>query len=217
MNMTSRIRQWWKLGRHIALLSLVSTAALAVGFRASAAEPNASGDAIFNGRDLTGWQAEGHAVWEVTDGLLVGRQDEQNRPGDLLTKEEFKNFELTVVYRMVWPGNSGVWYRYQSADKAFQADILEYKNPLAYSGSLYCTGKMFLARNTDPKLEKHDGWNTLVIRAEGDHQQITLNGKLVADVHDDTTDHGRIGFQVHPGKEFAKMRIIVKSARIKRL
>lgn len=172
---------------------------------------------LFNGRDLTGWQAEGNAVWEVKDGLLIGKQDEKNRPGDLLTTAEYKNFELTVVYRMVWPGNSGVWYRYQSADKAFQADILEYKNPLAYSGSLYCTGKMFLASNTDPKLEKHDGWNTLVIRAEGDHQQITLNGKLVADVHDDTSDHGHIGFQVHPGKEFAKMQIVVKSARIKRL
>ncbi len=182
-----------------------------------AAEDAAGAISLFNGRDLTGWQVEGTAVWEVKDGFLIGKQDEKNRPGDLLTKDEFKNFELTVVYRMLWPGNSGVWYRYQSAKKAFQADILEYKNPLAYSGSLYCTGKMFLARNTDPKLEKHDGWNTLVIRAEGDHQQITLNSKLVADVHDDTSDHGRIGFQVHPGKEFAKMQIIVKSARIKRL
>lgn len=210
-------RQWSTLVRRIALPSLVCIAALVWAFCAIAAEPNAEGDAFFNARDLTGWRAEGHAVWEVKEGLLIGRQDEKNRPGDLLTKEEFKNFELTVVYRMVWPGNSGVWYRYQSADRAFQADILEYKNPVAYSGSLYCTGKMFLARNTDPKLEKRDGWNTLVIRAKGDHQQITLNGKLVADVHDDTSDHGRIGFQVHPGKEFAKMRIIVKSVRIKRL
>lgn len=206
-----------RLGYSQALL-LAICLVIGVSHSQCAAADEANGtSSLFNGRDLTGWQAEGHAVWEVKDGLLIGKQDEQNRPGDLLTKEEFKNFELTVVYRMVWPGNSGVWYRYQSADKAFQADILEYKNPLAYSGSLYCTGKMFLARNTDPKLEKHDGWNTLVIRSEGDHQQITLNGKLVADVHDGTSDHGRIGFQVHPGKEFAKMQIIVKSARIKRL
>lgn len=205
------------LVRRIALAGLACITALAWAICIRAAEPDQDGTTLFNGRDLTGWQTEGNAVWEVKNGLLVGKQDDKNRPGDLLTTEGFKNFELTVVYRMVWPGNSGVWYRYQSADKAFQADILEYKSPLAYSGSLYCTGKMFLARNTDPKLEKHDGWNTLIIRAEGDHQQITLNGKLVADVHDDTSDHGRIGFQVHPGKEFAKMQIVVKSARIKRL
>lgn len=211
------LRQRLKSVWAVAKTSLFCAIAFALAISGSAAETNSECTTLFNGRDLTGWQAEGNAVWEVKDGLLVGKQDEKNRPGDLLTKDEFKNFELTVVYRMVWPGNSGVWYRYQSADKAFQADILEYKNPLAYSGSLYCTGKMFIARNTDPKLEKHDGWNTLAIRAEGDHQQITLNGKLVADVHDDTSDHGRIGFQVHPGKEFAKMQIIVKSARIKRL
>ena len=182
-----------------------------------AAEPKAERESLYNGRDLAGWQTEGNAVWEVKEGLLIGRQGKNNEPGDLLTKAEFTNFELTVVYRMQWPGNSGVWYRYQSAKQAFQADILEYKKPVAYSGSLYCTGKMFLARNLDPKLERRDDWNTLVVRVEGDHHQVTLNGTKVADVHDATSDHGRIGFQIHPGKEFAGMQITIKQARLRPL
>jgi hypothetical protein len=38
--------------------------------------------------------------------------------------------------------------------------------------------------------------------------------KKVADVHDDTTDTGKIGFQVHPGDEFKNMKIIVRSIAI---
>ena len=105
-----------------------------------AADPEAPVQKLFNGKDLTGWKAEGQAVWEVKDGLLIGRQGAGNTPGDLFTTGSYDDFELTVTYRVVWPANSGVWYRYQSGEKTFQADILEYQNPLALSGSLYRPG-----------------------------------------------------------------------------
>jgi hypothetical protein len=194
---------------------LIFWTVIAIGGPVVGAEPAADEQLLFNGQDLSGWQAEGNAVWEVKDGLLIGRQGVENQPGDLLSKEEFADFELTVVFRMEWPGNSGVWYRYQSADKAYQADILEYQDPVAFSGSLYCTGKMFLARNTDPKLVRHDDWNTLVIRAEGDRHLVEINGASVADVRDAMCERGRIGFQVHAGREFGDMRILVKEVRIR--
>ena len=189
---------------------------LAIG-NALAETPAENPIALFNGQDLTGWHTEGNSHWEVQQGVLVGRQGPNNAPGDLLTDAEFDNFELTVVFKMHWPGNSGVWYRYQSANQAFQADILEYKEPFALTGSLYCTGKMFIARNTDAKLVRRDDWNTLVIRAVGDRQVITLNGTQVADVRDTTSDHGRIGFQIHAGREFEPMRIFIQSAKLRQL
>ncbi len=172
---------------------------------------------LFNGKDLTGWQAEGNARWVVENGLLVGTQGANNAPGDLFTTESFRDFEASVTYRTEWPCNSGVWFRYQTPDKAYQADILEYKNPEAYSGTLYCPGKLFLAINKDKTLVNRDGWNTIKIRAEGDHLQIWLNDRQVADVHDATTDSGRIGFQVHPGAEFGPMKIVVREVLLKRL
>ncbi|MGI9427637.1 MAG: 3-keto-disaccharide hydrolase [Bythopirellula sp.] len=172
---------------------------------------------LFNGKDLTGWKAEGDARWEVTDGLLIGRQGPDDAPGDLFTKAEFENFELTVIYRVVWPANTGIWYRYQSPKKAYQADILEYKKPIAYSGTLYCPGKMFLAINDDEELIDKKGWNTMVIRAEGDRHRIRLNGTQVADIRDGVTKSGRIGFQIHAGSQFADMRIVVKEVRIRKL
>ena len=173
--------------------------------------------ALFNGKDLTGWKAEGGAKWTVVDGQLVGTQGDKNAPGDLFTTASYKNFDLTVVWKAVWPCNSGVWFRYQGPDKAYQADILEWKDPVCWSGTFYCPGKMFLAMNKDEKLVKRDDWNTIRVRTEGKHTQIWLNGTQTADVNDDTTDSGKIGFQVHPGAEFGPMKIIIKDIRIKPL
>ena len=172
---------------------------------------------LFDGNDLTGWEAEGGARWVVEDGLLIGTQGENNAPGDLFTTAGYDDFHLTVTWRAEWPCNSGVWFRYQGPDKAYQADILEYTNPECYSGTLYCPGKMFLAMNTDKTLVNRDDWNTLEIRCEGDHTQIWLNRRQVADVHDDTTAVGKIGFQIHAGQEFEPMKIVVREALLREL
>lgn len=172
---------------------------------------------LFNGTDLTGWETSGQAKWVVQDGLLVGTQGQDYAPGDLFTAADFDDFLVTVTYRVEWPCNSGLWFRYQSPEIAYQADILEYKNPECYSGTLYCPGKMFLAMNTDKTLVNREGWNTLKVRAEGDHLQMWLNGRQVADVTDDTSASGKIGFQVHPGDEFGPMKIIVRQVLLEKL
>lgn len=172
---------------------------------------------LFNGKDLSGWRAEGKAVWKVEQGCLVGVQGPDGAAGDLFTEQEYSDFELRVTYKVQWPANSGIWFRYQAPDKAYQADILEYKNPLAYSGTLYCPGKMFLAVNEDPAIVKKDDWNIMRIRAEGCHLVITLNKVVTADVHDSSYARGKIGFQVHQGEEFKNMKVTVRDIRIRLL
>jgi hypothetical protein len=172
---------------------------------------------LFNGRDLSGWETSGDARWFVEDGMLVGTQGENNAPGDLFTTDNYGDFLVTLTYRAEWPCNSGLWFRYQSPRKAYQADILEYKNPECYSGTLYCPGKMFLAMNEDKSIVDREGWNTIKVRAQGDHLQIWINGHQVADVHDETTDSGKIGFQVHPGDQFGPMKIVVRELLLKPL
>jgi len=197
----------------VVVMSLVGCGKLGPG----AEQTEASFVKLFNGRDLSGWETSGNARWFVEDGMLVGTQGENNAPGDLFTTETYGDFLVTITYRAEWPCNSGLWFRYQSPQKAYQADILEYKNPVCYSGTLYCPGKMFLAMNEDNSLVDREGWNTMKVRAEGDHIQIWLNGHKVADVHDDTTDSGKIGFQVHPGEEFGPMKIVVRELLLKAL
>jgi hypothetical protein len=172
---------------------------------------------LFNGKDLAGWEATGDAKWYVEDGKLVGTQGDNNAPGDLFTTADYDDFQLSVTYKIVWPANSGVWFRFQSPKVAYQADVLEYANPECYSGTLYCPGKMFLAMNTDKSLVDKEGWNTISVRAEGNHVQIWLNDHPVADVHDDTTDRGKVGFQIHAGDQFAKMKLTVREAKLQPL
>jgi hypothetical protein len=172
---------------------------------------------LFNGKDLAGFKATGNAKWVVKDGAIVGTQGENNAPGDLLTEKAYKDFFVRVTYKVEWPCNSGVWFRYQSPDKAYQADILEYKKPECYSGTLYCPGKMFLAMNTDKTLVNREGWNTISVRAEGNHIQIWINDHQVADVHDDTSDSGRIGFQIHAGDQLSPNKIIIREVLLKPL
>lgn len=169
---------------------------------------------LFDGATLQGWRAVGNAEWTVEDGAIVGRPDAQNRPGDLVTDREYGDFELDCTFKVVWPANSGIWFRWAD-HKGYQLDILDFPNPKAYTGTLYCDGKMFLAINPDPSLVNRDGWNRGTISAIGDHIVVTLNGRKVADVRDTSYRRGAIGFQVHPGKEFKNMRIIVKDVRIR--
>lgn len=172
---------------------------------------------LFNGKDLDGWKPEGKADWKVEDGMLIGRQGANRAPGDLFTVEEFGDFVLVVEYKVQWPANSGVWFRYVNESTAYQADILEYKEPLAHSGTLYCPGRMFLGANLDPDLEKKDDWNTMKIRCEGDHMVISLNGTVTVDVKDDAIPKGRIGFQIHAGDEFKDMQLNVRKIKLRAL
>jgi len=172
---------------------------------------------LFNGKDLTGWESIGNAKWTVEDGILVGQQSEDGGVGELLTEKSFDDFVLSVTFKVAWPANTGVWFRYQNPSKAYQADILEWKDPVCWTGTLYCPGKMFLAMNTHEKLLNRDDWNTFFIIAKGDHLGIILNRGMVGDVHDDTSDRGKIGFQVHAGEEFKNMKILVRNIAIRPL
>ena len=144
--------------------------------------PKGSRVPIFNGENLAGWKSSGGARWVVEDGSIVGTQGKNNAPGDLFTKQEYEDFVLHVTYRVEYPCNSGIWFRYQSEKKTYQADILEYKKPECYSGSLYCPGKMFLSMNIDKTIVDREGWNVMRVRAQGDNIIIRMNGHKVADV-----------------------------------
>jgi len=174
---------------------------------------------LCDGRTLKGWKQEGKAVWAVENGAIVGRQGPGGVAGDLLTEKQWGNFEVELEWSMKWPGNSGIWFRYVSAQSAYQADILHQSSqPGALSGSLYCTGKAFIAENRDATSVKKDGWNRMRIRAMGDEFTIEQNGKRVVQTRDKTfSGPGSVGIQLHAGKAFEGMEIRVRNVRIRSL
>ncbi|MCF7708781.1 MAG: DUF1080 domain-containing protein [Verrucomicrobia bacterium] len=171
--------------------------------------------ALFNGKDLTGWTKTGNGEFFVEDGCLVGTQTD-GRGGDLLTGGKFGEFELRVLYRVDWPANTGIWYRWGNG-KGYQFDILKYENPVAFSGTLYCPGKMFLFRNTDASLEYRDGWNEARIRAAGPNLTQWINGVLIGSTSDNQLPSGKVGIQVHGGNQFKGMKVVIKRMEVRPL
>jgi len=169
---------------------------------------------LFNGKDLDGWEERGEAIYKVEDGCLIGTQT-TGKGGDLFTTSEWDNFELRVTYRVVWPANSGFWFRFNG--KGYQYDVLKHKSPVAFSATLYCPGKLFITRNLDEALENRDGWNEAHVRANGEELTLWLNGKVTGHCRDDTLSKGKIGIQVHGGNGFKGMEIVVKRIDIRPL
>lgn len=68
--------------------------------------------ALFNGKDLTGWDGE-PGLWTVKDGVIVGTS-ETGRPKTnsfLIWKNPARDFELRATVRIVGDNNSGIQYR----------------------------------------------------------------------------------------------------------
>ncbi|MBT3199060.1 MAG: DUF1080 domain-containing protein [Phycisphaerales bacterium] len=170
---------------------------------------------LFNGKDLTGWRTTGNAIFKVEDNCLIGTQT-TGKGGDIWTDAEYDNFELRITYRVTWPANSGFWFRH-NGKKGYQYDVLKYKRPVAFSGTLYCPGKMFIIANLDESLENRDGWNIAQLRAMNDDLTLWLNGTKTGHCSDKTLTTGRIGIQIHAGNGFKGMEMIVRKIEIRTL
>jgi hypothetical protein len=106
---------------------------------------------------------------------------------DIMTKDQFANFELTLEWKMGKGGNSGIFYRatkeyehiywsgpeYQLLDDANAPDG---KNPLTSAASAY--GLYAPPRGV---VKPADEWNTTRILVNGAHVEHWLNGQKVVD------------------------------------
>lgn len=72
---------------------------------------------LFNGENLDGWRSYGEAVprsaWIVADGAITLDADDTTTEmtgGDLITEQQFENFELELEWKISTGGNSGVFF-----------------------------------------------------------------------------------------------------------
>lgn len=134
------------------------------------------------------------------------------KAGDLVTKEEFGDFELSFEWKIVEAGNSGVIYRSGFGDSAPYRTGPEYqvldnqkaadnKKANHLAGSLYDIGAAPPKDFTKPVGE----WNTGKIVVKGWHVQHFLNGEKVVDF-DFTTPAGKaaIAESKFKGKDWEK-------------
>src|SRR5258705_5597489 len=66
---------------------------------------------LFDGQTTAGWRNYGKPTisdgWKVQDGALT----RTGAGGDIISTDEFKNFELSIDWKIEIGGNSGIFYR----------------------------------------------------------------------------------------------------------
>ena len=147
---------------------------------------------LFNGQNMNGWktyQNKENDSWEVVDGTLHCKPDTAaQKRADILTEEQYSDFELAFDWKVAPGDNSGVIYRateefdqpylsgpeYQVIDdEGYPGDL----TPTQTSGSNYDMH----AAPADKKINPPGEWNTGRIVANGNHVEHWLNGVKVVE------------------------------------
>jgi hypothetical protein len=216
----------WAIRRGIAFALVLGGAGLLLGDQPGAQPPKGF-EAIFNGRDLTGWES-GSKYWKVEDGCLTGTADGKLDHNRFLVWKggKLKNFELRVKVKVSPGGNSGINYRSTERPDLGEAVVTGYQcdvvaNRADYNGMLYEErGRRILAHTgekviIDPQGQpwvvgelplkefKPGEWHEYRVLVEGNRHQHWIDGHQTVDVID-LDEKGRklegvLAVQVHVG------------------
>ena len=147
---------------------------------------------IFDGKSFDGWHQYNSDLigsqWSINNGELIFRNNKENKQ-DLVTEEEFENFELSIEWNISKGGNSGIFYgvkEFLELDEAYKSgpeiQILDNENfftttKLHRSPSLY---DLVGPDENNIKVNPYGEWNHLLLKI--DHKKnigtVTMNGQL---------------------------------------
>lgn len=179
------------VGLELAQRAQLSAAAEETPNSLTDAERSAGWKLLFDGKTTKGWRKyKGETVpdkWKVKDGALVLQPRGGKQGGDILTEEQFDNFELTLEWKIAPGGNSGLMYRvtesagapyetgpeYQVLDNAKHPDGKKVVTSAASCYALYPPAKDM----TRPVGE----WNKTRLIVNGNHVEHWLNGEKVVE------------------------------------
>jgi serine/threonine protein kinase len=155
---------------------------------------------LFNGKDLTGWiEADGAGGWQVGDGVLIGRGAYSYLVSE---RTDYRDFHLRAQVRINHGGNSGIYFRselladwHSRGCIGYEADINN-TDPGGKTGSLRRYPQSPVLQQIDDELVPPDQWFTYEVIAVGNRISTLVNGKLAANVTDNTHVQGRLALQL---------------------
>ncbi|MBS1786458.1 MAG: DUF1080 domain-containing protein [Acidobacteria bacterium] len=164
---------------------------------------------MFDGKTLKGWEGN-LKVFRIEDGAIVGGSMNVALPNNefLCTTKRYSDFVFRAKFKVTGAQvNAGIQFRSERIPNnpeviGYQADVGQ-----NYWGSLYDESRRKKTLVTPDaamlaKAIKRDDWNEYVIRAEGKHIQLTLNGYQTVDYSepdDAIKQTGIICLQIHAG------------------
>lgn len=176
--------------------------------RLGAGEQRAGWKLLWDGKTTNGWRSAKATSfpkkgWSIRDGILSVESSngaESTNGGDIITTKDYRNFELSVDFRLTPGANSGIKYfvdpnllkgdgsaiglEYQLLDDKLHPDAKMGRDGNRTLGSLY---DLITARNlSDPsspgkRFNPPGEWNRAVIVVRGRHVEHWLNGFKVVE------------------------------------
>ena len=188
-----------KKTKSVAVVAIIELAIACFAFRGdqnnslSKTERAKGWQLLFDGHSTAGWHLyNGTAqftVWKAKDGALVCDPLDKSGAGDLVTDQEFKNFDLKFDWKLPKGGNSGVFVNvlerkeiptawasgpeYQLLDDA----NLDFAQPKSRSGCLFG----FAPQKNPVKTKPTNTWNHSEIKQVNGKVKFYLNGILTAE------------------------------------
>ena len=143
--------------------------------------------ALFDGRTTAGWRGyrrpDMPAGWEVVDGALT----RTGAGGDIITVDQFGNFELELEWMVAPGGNSGIFYRVTEAGEAGYntGPEMQVLDDAAHADGLSrvtAAGSAYGLYPAPPGVVKPAGeWNAVRIVVRGQQVEHWLNGTRVVE------------------------------------
>jgi len=166
--------------------------------------PVAQTASLFNGVDLSGWDALPN-VWSVKDGTIVGKTPPEGLKANtfLCTKNKYRDFELSCKVKIA-PENANTGVQFRSV--VSRADTFSMTGPqadigAAFWGSLYGENFGGMLKQGAPAAVRPNDFIDYYVRCVGKHVTIKVNGQTTVDADVSTLpDEGLIGLQLHAGK-----------------
>lgn len=146
---------------------------------------------LFDGKSLDGWRTYKNKEvnsWEIIDGTLHCMPfDSASQRADLITIDQYENFELAFEWKIGPQGNSGVMYRVTEAYDEPYLSGPEYQllDDVGYPGEtkdVNSSGSNYdMHAPQNKKLNPAGEWNTSKIVVNGNLVEHWLNGEKVVD------------------------------------
>ena len=142
---------------------------------------------LFDGRTTQGWRGYGLDTMPSGWSVLHGALTRVGNTRDIITRDEFGDFELRLQWKIAPGGNSGIMYRvHEDSNPSYfsgpEMQVLDDarnedgKDPLTSAGSDY-------ALYPAPRgvVKPAGAWNRVRIVVKGNHVEHWLNGKKIVE------------------------------------
>jgi hypothetical protein len=177
------------------LTASLSLPALAADNQLSSEEQAQGWQLLFNGKDMSQWRnfkkADLSDKWQIEDGAM---KLTSGGGGDILTKQQYQNFELMLDWKIAEAGNSGIFVLANETgnmiySNAPEIQILDNERHSDNQLASHRSGSLYDMIASPPSSHKKAGeWNTVKIHLQHSVLTIWQNGVQTAKVTIDSPE-----------------------------